>query len=156
MLLKAPRSTVALLVASAVVSAAPAGAQPSDRTRVPKLDVELSRSVRHGESGFRRVIIRTTPDRIPLMTAVLTEHGHAVRKFHPIVNGVAATVPVAALEGLSRLPFVASISQDAVVTAARLLTPCARRWACPGRPLPARRKQASTSASRSLTPAYKR
>ena len=36
---------------------------------------------------------------------------------HPIINALTARVPVAALEGLSRNPFVLSISTDAVVIA---------------------------------------
>ena len=119
MLLKAPRSVVSVLLASAVVSVASASAQPLDTTQPSKLDVELSRSVRHGESGFRQVIIRAVPDQIPLVAAALSERGHAIRKLHPIVNGIAATVPVDALAAISQLPFVASISQDAVVTAAQ-------------------------------------
>ena len=36
---------------------------------------------------------------------------------HPSINALTARVPVAALEGLSRNPFVLSISTDAVVIA---------------------------------------
>ena len=122
MLLKAPRFVVAVLFAGIVVSVPSASAQPSDSARVAKLDVELSKSVRNGESGVRQVIIRATPDRLPLVAAALSERGHGAGKRHPFVNGVAATVPVAALAGLSRLPFVESISLDAVVTASQTTT----------------------------------
>jgi serine protease AprX len=119
MLLKAPRSigTLVLVTATVALAVGSAGAQPIDRVSPPKLDVALSRSVQNGESGFRQVIIRATPDGLPAATAALHGRGYAVKRVHPLINGLEANIPVAALAGLSRLPFVASISLDAVVTA---------------------------------------
>ena len=41
----------------------------------------------------------------------------SVRRLHSTINALTARVPVAALESLSRLPFVESISMDAIVRA---------------------------------------
>jgi len=122
MLLKAPSSIGTLLLITATVAVGSANAQPIDRLSLPKLDVALSRSVRDGESGSRQVIIRATPDGLPAAAAALRGRGHAVKRLHPVINGLEASVPVAALAGLSRLPFVASISLDAVVTADQIAT----------------------------------
>ena len=82
-----------------------------------KLDALLTARVREGNSGTQRVIIRTTSDGIPGLTRELERDGHPVLRRHPIINALTARVPVAALEGLSRNPFVLSISTDAVVIA---------------------------------------
>ena len=44
----------------------------------------------------------------------------SVLRAHPVINALTARVPVAALEGLSHLPFVESISIDAVVMAEQI------------------------------------
>jgi hypothetical protein len=82
-----------------------------------KLDARLAASVRAGDSGTQRVIIRTASNGIPGLTIALEHAGYAVLLAHPIINALTARVPVAALEGLSHLPFVVSISIDAVVIA---------------------------------------
>jgi serine protease AprX len=87
--------------------------QPPDV--VSKLDARLAASVRAGDSGTQRVIIRTTSHGIPGLTIALERAGHPVLLAHPIIDALTARVPVAALQGLSHLPFVASISSDAVV-----------------------------------------
>ena len=53
----------------------------------------------------------------PTLTAALTANGGSVLLTHTVIGAVTARVPVAALDGLARLPFVVSISIDAVVTA---------------------------------------
>ena len=82
-----------------------------------KLDALLTARVREGQSATQRVIIRTTSDGIPGLTRGLERDGHPVLRRHPMINALTARVPVAALEGLSRNPFVLSISTDAVVFA---------------------------------------
>ena len=112
------RSTFALL-AALILSAVTAHAQPSQR--LPKLDASLSASVRAGRSDTKQVIIRTTSGGIPAVTKALSANGEALRVFSTI-NALLAKVPVAALEGLSRNPFVESISSDAVVVATQTST----------------------------------
>jgi serine protease AprX len=82
-----------------------------------KLDARLAASVRAGVSGTQRVIIRTASNGIPGLTIALRNAGNPVLLVHPSINALTARVPVAALNGLSRLPFVESISIDAVVMA---------------------------------------
>ena len=54
---------------------------------------------------------------MPELTKALGSKRHPVRRLHQTINAMTADVPVAALEGLSQLPFIESISTDAVVTA---------------------------------------
>jgi serine protease AprX len=82
-----------------------------------KLDARLAARVRAGDSGTQRVIIRTASNGIPGLTIALKHAGNPVLLAHPSINALTARVPVAALNGLSRLPFVESISIDAVVMA---------------------------------------
>ena len=82
-----------------------------------KLDARLAASVRAGDSTTQRVIIRTTSSDTRALTNALEGNGHSVLRRHPIINALTARVPVSALAGLSRLPFVQSISMDAVVVA---------------------------------------
>jgi hypothetical protein len=93
-----------------------ARAQPPDRV-MSKLDAQLAASVRAGHSNTQRVIIRTTSSDTRALTNALQGNGHAVLHRHPSINALTARVPVSALAGLSRLPFVQSISVDAVVVA---------------------------------------
>jgi len=117
MLLKVPRShaTVILLLTLAMPAIA-AHAQPPDRV-VSKLDKRLAALVRDRDSITEQVIIRSTLEGIPGLTNALERGGHAVLRRHRIINALTARVAVAALEGLARLPFVESISIDAVVIA---------------------------------------
>jgi len=82
-----------------------------------KLDERLAASVRAGDSGTQRVIIRVASNGVPGLTNALTRAGNPVLLNHRSINALTARVPVAALNGLSHLPFVKSISVDAVVTA---------------------------------------
>ena len=110
-----PRSTFLFLVAL-ILPAVAAHAQPPERL-ASKLDGPLSASVRAGRSETKQVIIRTTLDGMPELTKALGANRHPVLRVHTTINSVTARVPVAALEGLSQLPFVESISTDAVVRA---------------------------------------
>jgi hypothetical protein len=124
------RSTFVLL-AALILSAVTAHAQPAQR--LPKLDASLSASVRAGQSDTKQVIIRATSGGIPAVTKALSANGEALRVFSTI-NALLAKVPVAALEGLSRNPFVESISSDAVVVATQTSTTDSTlrgRSACP-------------------------
>jgi serine protease AprX len=94
-----------------------AEAQPLHR-RVEKLDELLSRSVRVGDSGTKRVIIRTrTASGIPGLTSTLRAKGHGVLRAHRSINALAARISAAKLKELAQLPDVESISIDAVVRA---------------------------------------
>ena len=105
-----------LFVAVLALAATVTHAQQPPRV-VSKLDARLAASVRAGASGTQRVIIRTASNGIPGLKIALERAGSPVLLAHPIINAVTARVPVAALEGLSHLPFVVSISTDAVVIA---------------------------------------
>ncbi|HKH71731.1 MAG TPA: S8 family peptidase [Vicinamibacterales bacterium] len=107
---------MALLVAVLAMPAIAAHAQPPAAV-VSKLDARLAATIRNGDSITQRVIIRTTAEGIPGLTRALERSNLAVLRRHLIINAVTARVPVAALEGLARLPFVQSISSDAVVIA---------------------------------------
>ena len=109
------RSTL-ILFAALVLPATATNAQPPQRL-ISKLDARLSSSVRAGHTDTRRVIIRTTSDGIPKLTDALKANRRFVRRVHSTINALTAHVPVAELEGLSRLPFVESISEDAIVKA---------------------------------------
>jgi serine protease AprX len=116
-MIKSPRPhATALLLAVLAVPAIAAHAQSPERAG-SKLDARLAALVQAGDSVTERVIIRATPDGIPGLTNALERGGHALLRRHPIVNALTARVPIAALEGLARLPFVQSISSDAVVIA---------------------------------------
>ena len=105
-----------LFVAVLTITATVTHAQQPPRVG-SKLDARLAASVRAGNSGTQRVIIRTASNGIPGLTIALKHAGYPVLLAHPIINALTARVPVAALEGLSHLPFVESISIDAVVSA---------------------------------------
>jgi serine protease AprX len=105
-----------LLIAVLAMPAMAAQAQPPERVK-SKLDDRLAATIRTGDSSPQRVIIRTTSEGIPALTRALERSGHAVLRRHSIINALTARVPAAALEGLARLPFVESISLDAVVLA---------------------------------------
>ena len=109
------RSTF-IFFAALVLSATATNAQPPQRL-ISKLDARLSSSIRAGHSDTRRVIIRTTSNGIPRLTDALKGNRRFVRRLHATINALTAHVPVAELEGLSRLPFVESISEDAIVKA---------------------------------------
>jgi serine protease AprX len=111
-----PRTTTLLFLAAFILPAIAAHAQPPQRL-VSKLDGPLSASVRARLSDTKQVIIRTTSDGMPGLTKALGANRHPVLRVHSRINALTARVPVAALEGLSRLPFVESISTDAVVMA---------------------------------------
>src|SRR5262245_11909033 len=89
----------------------------SPRRLISKLDAPLSASVRARHSDTKRVIIRTTPDGIPRLTDRLKANGHSIRRVHAAIDALTAEVPAGAIEGLSQLPFVQSISTDAMVRA---------------------------------------
>src|SRR6188768_2969074 len=105
-----------LIVAGMTVAATVTHAERPPRV-VSKLDARLSASVLAHDSGTQRVIIRTASNGIPGLRNALENAGSSVLLTHPIINALTARVPVAALEGLSHLPFVESISIDAVVIA---------------------------------------
>ena len=113
------RSTFVLLV-SLILPAVTAHGQTPAR-RLPKLDASLSASVLARQSDTKQVIIRTTSGGIPAVTKALSANGQALRVFSTM-NAVLAQVPAAALEGLSRNPFIESISSDAVVVATQTST----------------------------------
>jgi len=108
-------ASVSFLFALAAVSAY---AQPPQR-KADKLDEVLSRSVRAGESDTKRVIIRTISDGLPSLTGNLKGKGHAVLRTHRSIHALTARVPATALKSLSQLPYVESISVDAVVKASQ-------------------------------------
>ena len=110
-----PRSTF-LVLATLVLSAITTDAQTPQRL-VRKLDAPLSASTRAHQSDTRRVIIRATSDGIPQLTDELKARGFSVRRVHASINALSADLPVAAIESLSQLSFVASISSDALVKA---------------------------------------
>ena len=112
-----PRFPIAsLIVALLGFSAIAADAQPLQRT-VEKLDHSLARSVRAGDSGTKRVIIRTIANGVPGLTNTLRTRNHAVLRAHRSINALTARVPAAALKDLAQLAYVESISIDAVVRA---------------------------------------
>jgi serine protease AprX len=117
MLFKVPpfHAAVILLVTLAMPAIA-AHAQPPEHV-VSKLDERLAAKVRHSDSTTERVIIRTTSEGVSGLTHALERGGHEVLRRHRIINALTARVPVEALQGLARLPFVESISMDAVVIA---------------------------------------
>jgi serine protease AprX len=110
-----PRSTY-LSLAAVLLFAVTAGAQTPQRL-ISKLDAPLSASVRAHQSDTRRVIIRTTPDGMTRLTSALKASGYQVRGIHAAIRALSTDLPVTAVESLSQLPFVESISTDAVVTA---------------------------------------
>src|SRR5687768_10502621 len=116
MLLTTLRQVATLLLAVAVLPTATPSAQGPGKP-APKLDAELSARLRNGVADWQRVIIRTIPGEMPGLAAILRERGSHVARLHPLIDGLTATLPVERLEGLARLPFVISISLDAVVTA---------------------------------------
>ena len=109
------RSTF-IFLAALVLPATATNAQPPQRL-ISKLDARLSSSVRAGHSDTRRVIIRTTSNGIPRLTNALKGNRRFVRRLHSTINALTAHVPVAELESLTKLPFVESISEDAIVRA---------------------------------------
>ena len=112
-----PRSrTTVLVLAVLATSAIAAHAQPPDPA-MSKLDARLAASVRAGHSTTERVIIRTTSSDTRALTNALQGNGYPVLRRLSIINALTARVPVSALAGLTRLPFVQSISTDAVVVA---------------------------------------
>ena len=111
-----PRST-SVLLAALVLFPITAAAQRPQRL-ISKLDAPLSASVRARHSDTRRVIIRTTSDGIPRLTNELNVKGRQVRRLHSSIRALSADLTVAEIESLSQLPFVESISTDAVVRAA--------------------------------------
>jgi serine protease AprX len=111
-----PHRSTSLFLLALLLPAIAAYAQ-TPQILLSKLDGRLSASVRARESSTKQVIIRTTSDGMPGLTNALGANRYPVLLVHPAINGLTARVPVAALEGLSRLPFVESISTDAVVTA---------------------------------------
>lgn len=108
------RST--FIVAALLLTAIAANAQPPQRL-ISKLDSRLSSSVRARTTETKRVIIRTTSNGIPRLTNALRGNRRFVRRQHSTINALTAHVPVAELEDLSKLPFVESISEDAIVRA---------------------------------------
>ena len=117
MISKTPRlRSTFIFFAALVLTATATNAQPPQRL-ISKLDARLSSSVRAGKTDTRRVIIRTTSDGIPRLTDALKANRRFVRRVHSTINALTAHVPVAELEGLSSLPFVESISEDAIVKA---------------------------------------
>ena len=112
-----PRSTF-LVLATLVLSAITTDAQTPQRL-VRKLDAPLSPSTRAHQSETNGVIIRATSDGIPQLTDEFKARGFSVRRVHASINALSADLPVAAIESLSQLSFVASISSDALVKAAQ-------------------------------------
>ena len=108
--------SASIVFAALILPAASADAQVPDRL-LSKLDSRLSSSVRARQSDTKRVIIRTTSDGIPQLTDALKGNRRFVRRHHATINALAADVPVSELESLSKLPFVESISEDAIVSA---------------------------------------
>jgi serine protease AprX len=111
------KSRSALFFIAVLVLPAIAADAQSPRRLISKLDAPLSSSVRARHPGTKRVIIRTTSDGIPRLTDALQDNGRYLRRVHSSINAMTADVPMDALEGLSQLPFVESISTDAMVTA---------------------------------------
>jgi serine protease AprX len=109
-------SVAPVFLALIQLSAVAAQAQPQHR-KVEKLDERLSRSVRAGDQETKRVIIRTISNAVPGLTGTLRDKGHSVLRSHRSISALTARVPAAALKDLSQLPYVESISIDAVVRA---------------------------------------
>ena len=117
MISKTPRlRSTFIFFAALILPATATNTQPPQRL-ISKLDARLSSSVRAGHTDTKRIIIRTTSDGIPRLTDVLKGNRRYVRRLHSTINALTAHVPVTELEGLSRLPFVESISEDAIVRA---------------------------------------
>ncbi|HEX6260638.1 MAG TPA: S8 family serine peptidase, partial [Woeseiaceae bacterium] len=116
MLLDTLRSVATFLLVTAL-SAVGASAQTADRAAIAKLDAALSALVQKDESRWQRVIVQAAPNELPALTAALRARNNVVGRVHPVINALSASVPVAQLVSLTRLPSVVSISLDAVVTA---------------------------------------
>jgi hypothetical protein len=114
---KLPRAQATFLFVTVLTLTATMTHAQQPPSVVSKLDARLAASVRAGDPGTQRVIIRTASNGIPGLTIALEQAGYPVLLAHPIINALTARVPVAALEGLSHLPFVVSISSDAMVIA---------------------------------------
>ncbi len=112
------RSTV-IFFAALILSATTANAQSPQHPQrlMSKLDARLSSSVRARHADTKRVIIRTTSDGVSRLTNTLKGKRRFVRRHHATINALSADVPAAELESLSKLPFVESISEDAIVRA---------------------------------------
>src|SRR5688572_13987106 len=108
--------TASLLCAVLVLPAIAAYAEQPLR-RLDKLDEPLSRSVRAGDVDTKRVIIRAIPNGLPSLTGTLKTRAHAVLRTHHSISALTARIPSAALEALTKLSYVESISIDAVVKA---------------------------------------
>src|SRR5690349_15253513 len=80
-----------------------------------KLDAKLAEKVGSGAPGTTRVIIRTSSDGVPRLTNALKAKGRRIDKVHLVINALTAEVPIEELEEVSALPFVESISTDAIV-----------------------------------------
>jgi serine protease AprX len=117
MLFTTPRSKATFLILVVLTLTQMAANAQQPQSVGSKLDALLTARVREGNSGTQRVIIRTTSNGIPGLSRELERAGHPVLRRHAIINALTARVPVAALEGLSRNPFVLSISMDAIVIA---------------------------------------
>jgi len=91
-------------------------AQPF-RRNTGKLDERLARAVRAGDRDSKRVIIKTTSRGLTGLTGALRTRGHSVRRAHRTINALTADIPASALNDLSQLPDVESISIDAIVRA---------------------------------------
>src|SRR5687767_9490716 len=82
------KSVATLLLTSWTFSAVTASAQTTDIVALPKLDAALSASVRNGDSGWQRVIIRGTSNGIPALTGALRAGGNDVTHVYPIINAL--------------------------------------------------------------------
>ena len=105
-------SVLALLTIATLIG----HAEPPSRL-ASKLDALLAARVRSGDEGPQRVIIRTTPDGVPGLATALAASGNDLLRVHPLINAATAFVKIPQLEALARLPFVVTISSDAVVVA---------------------------------------
>src|SRR5690348_8336144 len=104
----------AALLTLLTILATPANSQTHSTS---KLDAVLESSVRAGGADTRQVIITATSNGIRGLTTALEARGDRIVRAHPLINALTARVPAAALDDLSHLPFVSSISTDAVVIA---------------------------------------
>jgi hypothetical protein len=100
-----------LLLASLLPLAQSSRAEPA-----PPVVAAVDGAVRQVTSGMVHVIVQEVPDAGPAARRLIARTGGAVTRELPLIGGYAAAVPAKVVDGLSRLPGVATISLDRHVT----------------------------------------
>jgi serine protease AprX len=120
MLLSTARYGVGVfLLATSPVLVGAAAAQTLEGAAIRKLDESLAASVANGDSDWKRVIIQTSHEEVPVLAGLLYVRGGIVGAVHPSIDGLTATVSPDEIAVLTQIPSVRAISIDAAVAPTR-------------------------------------